>query len=98
VRHLGIDILEFKEEGIIDLIRDEIRDCDLIIDAIFGTGLNSEVKGLFRDVIEVLNQTDIPIVAVDIPSGLDANTGKVLGNCIKADLTITFAHPKVGLL
>jgi NAD(P)H-hydrate epimerase len=98
VRHLGISILEFKEEGIIDLIRDEIRDCDLIVDAIFGTGLNSEVKGLFRDVIEVLNQADIPMVAVDIPSGLDANTGKALGNCIKADLTITFAHPKVGLL
>ena len=98
VKHLGINILEFKGECLIDLIRDEIRDCDLIIDAIFGTGLNSEVKGLFRDVIEVLNQTDIPMVAVDIPSGLDADTGKVLGNCIKADLTITFAHPKVGLL
>jgi len=98
VRHLGIDILEFKGEGLVGLIRDETRDCGLIIDAIFGTGLNSEVRGLFRDVIEVLNQADIPVVAVDIPSGLDADTGKVLGNCIKADLTITFAHPKVGLL
>lgn len=96
--HLGIDILKIIDNNSISLIKDEIIDFHLIIDAIFGTGLNSEIRGVFRDVIEILNQTNLPMVAVDIPSGLNADTGKVLGDCIKADLTITFAYPKVGLL
>lgn len=71
---------------------------DLIVDAIFGTGLKSEIKGLAREVIGDLNRLKTPKVAVDLPSGLNANTGEVLGACVRADLTITFALPKRGLL
>ncbi|KPJ59016.1 MAG: hypothetical protein AMJ42_02295, partial [Deltaproteobacteria bacterium DG_8] len=68
----------------------ELEGCDLIVDAIFGTGLRSEIKGLIKDAINELNHLKIPKVAVDLPSGLNANTGEVLGVCVKADLTITF--------
>lgn len=98
VRQMGIDIFELRDATSLDVVRTELKAYDLIVDAIFGTGLNSEVRGVFGEVIELLNQADIPRIAVDIPSGLNANTGKVLGNCIRADLTITFAHPKLGLL
>lgn len=73
-----------------------IRTSDVIIDAILGTGLNSEVRGLFKDVIEAVNRLDIPVLAVDVPSGIDASTGKILGVAIRARATATFALPKIG--
>lgn len=69
---------------------------DVIIDAILGTGLTSEVRGVYGDAIELINSLDKPVFAVDIPSGVDAATGKVLGRAIRADLTVTFAAAKIG--
>ena len=66
------------------------------IDAILGTGLKSEVKGYFKDAIVFLNQSGKPIFAVDLPSGLDADTGQPLGSCIHARATATFAFAKTG--
>ncbi len=71
---------------------------DLLIDGIFGTGLDAEVRGYYREVIDHLNTLQKPIVAIDIPSGLDANTGKPLGAAVRASLTVTFGLPKVGHL
>jgi NAD(P)H-hydrate epimerase len=79
-------------------LKKDLENADILVDAIFGTGLNSEVKGFFRDVIEHLNKLQKPILAVDIPSGLNANTGKPLGTAIRAFLTVTFGLPKVGHL
>ncbi len=76
----------------------DLEKFDLVIDAIFGTGLDAEVRGYYREVIEHINRLQKPIVAVDIPSGLDANTGRPLGTAIRASLTVTFGLPKVGLL
>ncbi len=66
------------------------------VDALLGTGLNAEVKGLFRAVIEFLNSLNRPIIAVDIPSGLNADTGMICGACIRAHTTVTFGFPKIG--
>jgi len=71
--------------------------CDIVVDAILGTGLKGEVHGLAADVIAAINSSRRPVVAVDIPSGMDADTGRVLGVCVKADCTATFALGKVGL-
>jgi ADP-dependent NAD(P)H-hydrate dehydratase / NAD(P)H-hydrate epimerase len=71
---------------------------DLIVDALLGTGLENEVRGLFRDLIQQINALDIPKAAVDIPSGLSSDTGQPLGVCIQADATITFGLPKIGQL
>ncbi len=76
----------------------DIERADLLVDAIFGTGLDAEVRGYYREVIDHLNALRKPIIAVDIPSGLNANTGKPLGTAIRASLTITFGLPKLGLL
>ena len=71
---------------------------DVIVDAIFGVGLKREVAGRHREVIERLNQMDALKVAVDVPSGVDASTGQILGTAFQADLTVTFGLPKVGLI
>jgi len=103
---LNLDIL-LKMKATITEIKDlsawkvhvvELEKCDLIVDAIFGTGLKSEIKGLVKEVINDVNHFKTPKVSVDLPSGLNANTGEVLGACVRADLTITFALPKRGLL
>lgn len=79
-------------------VKRDLEKFDLLIDGIFGTGLDAEVRGYYREVIDHLNKLQKPVVAIDIPSGLDANTGKPLGTAIRATLTITFGLPKIGLL
>ncbi len=74
----------------------EISRCGLLVDGIFGTGLNAPVTGLFREIIEFINSLAIPVAAIDIPSGLHADTGEVLGACVEADLTVTFGMAKRG--
>jgi hydroxyethylthiazole kinase-like uncharacterized protein yjeF len=66
------------------------------IDAILGTGLRSDVKGFFKDVINFINQSNKPVFAVDIPSGLNSDTGQPCGACVRADATATFAFAKTG--
>jgi NAD(P)H-hydrate epimerase len=93
---VGGNLQEVPNTESFDALREEIVSHELFVDAIFGTGLNSEVSGYYADVIDCLNESDRPIVAVDIPSGLDANTGKPLGTCISAAATATFGLPKLG--
>jgi len=71
-------------------------DCDLIIDAIFGTGLTGELAGGFAELINSINALNKPVIAVDIPSGLDCDTGEPLSTAIKAIATVTFAAAKKG--
>lgn len=73
-------------------------EADLIVDAIFGTGIRGAVRGLAAEVIEVINQAGAPVVAVDIPSGLNTDAGAVEGPCVQAQVTATMALPKRGLL
>ena len=81
----------------LEVHKGRIAASDLIVDAIFGTGLTGAVRGFAAKVIELLNSTGLPIIAVDLPSGLDANAGKVEGQCIRAALTVTMGLPKRGL-
>jgi NAD(P)H-hydrate epimerase len=69
---------------------------DLIADALLGTGVADEVREPHRGIIEAMNGSGIPIAAVDLPSGLDADTGKPLGVAVRAAFTVTFAAPKLG--
>jgi len=69
---------------------------DLIVDAIFGTGFEGEVRGLEKSAIEKINRSGIPVVAVDIPSGLNADTGKFDPVCVRAAVTVTMGLPKMG--
>jgi hydroxyethylthiazole kinase-like uncharacterized protein yjeF len=75
-----------------------VGESSVLVDALFGTGLAKPVQGLSLQAVEWLNQQSSPVVAVDIPSGVDASTGQVLGVAVNAALTVTFAFPKVGQL
>ncbi|MGF1768114.1 NAD(P)H-hydrate dehydratase [Enterovibrio makurazakiensis] len=70
---------------------------DLIVDALFGTGLSRAVEGHYRNAIKVINASGSPVLAIDIPSGLHADTGSVFGDAINADCTISFVALKQGL-
>lgn len=74
----------------------ELVSYDIIIDALFGTGLSGEVREPFKALINGVNKLNKPVVSVDIPSGLDCNNGNVLGSTIKASKTVTFAASKRG--
>ena len=77
---------------------DLYRGIDLIVDALLGTGIKGGVEGKLAETIGAMNASYAPIVSVDVPSGLDADTGNVEGACVKAALTVTFALPKIGLM
>ena len=77
-------------------VRKTVEETDIIIDAIFGVGLNRDIVEPSKSIIEVLNHSMKRILAVDVPSGLNATTGKIYGVCIKAYKTVTFSFPKTG--
>jgi NAD(P)H-hydrate epimerase len=70
---------------------------ELVVDAIFGVGIHSSVRGIFAKAICAINGSQRPVVSIDIPSGLDADTGQVHGVAVKATRTVTLALPKRGL-
>jgi len=73
-----------------------LKSATVIVDALLGTGMKSEVSGVYAEAIDRINAAGVPVVAVDIPSGVDAATGKVLGRGVRAELTVTFALAKLG--
>jgi hydroxyethylthiazole kinase-like uncharacterized protein yjeF len=72
-------------------------EADLLVDALLGTGLDRPVTGLYAEAIESINRSGRPVIAVDIPSGLNADTGNAMGSAVKADCTVTFIGLKQGL-
>ena len=75
-----------------------LTDCDIVIDALFGAGLNREVEGLPRAMIKAINASGVPVIAVDLPSGVDGTSGAVHGIAVNADHTVTFFRKKTGHL
>jgi ADP-dependent NAD(P)H-hydrate dehydratase / NAD(P)H-hydrate epimerase len=81
-------------------VADETNDVDgydVVVDALFGTGFRGEPRPDAAELIARMNASAAPVVAVDIPSGVDASTGEIAGDAVEADLTVTFHAPKVGL-
>ncbi len=74
----------------------DIAQADVVLDAIFGVGLNRTIEDPFKKIIHHLNISARHIISVDIPSGLDGTTGKIYGICIKAKKTVTFTFAKKG--
>jgi len=73
-----------------------IRHADGVVDAVFGTGLDREVRGLHREVIELVNGVRKWVLSLDIPSGVNGDTGEIMGAAVQADCTVTFGLPKIG--
>jgi NAD(P)H-hydrate epimerase len=95
IRRLPIDIRRLDDTAGLGL---ELAHCAAIVDAIFGTGLGREVSGLHHEVIETVNNSHKPVLSIDIPSGVQGDTGQVLGCAISAHHTVTFGLPKIGNL
>lgn len=98
LKNLGIKISKINNvEDVIDL-RERITECDMTVDAIFGTGLTRKVEGIYDMVISVMNENSSYILSVDVPSGFQSDTGRILGNCVKAHITISFQLYKKGFV
>ncbi|MDT8273605.1 MAG: NAD(P)H-hydrate epimerase, partial [Desulfomonilia bacterium] len=95
ISNMPVAILEVKN---LRSLRGELKGCNLIVDAIFGTGLTRTVEGLHRDLIHEINSSGKPVLSLDIPSGINGDTAEVMGIAVQADITITFGLPKVGNL
>jgi len=95
---LGLTVVEIGDEQSWELHFSEISQCTLIVDAILGTGLKAAVNGMLETVFADVNASDIPIVAVDLPSGLSADTPHLIGDCVSAAMTVTLAAPKLPLV
>jgi len=75
---------------------EEIFQADVIVDALLGTGLRSDIAGVYQEAIGLINASGRPVLAVDIPSGIHGTTGRVLGDAVRAYITVTFAFAKLG--
>ncbi len=94
--HPYSSMVEVPDAKAFDQYRTKMLHHDIFVDAILGTGLNSNVRGVFKNVIQALNQTGKPIFSVDIPSGINSDTGDICGTAIQADATATFGFAKAG--
>ncbi len=90
--------IETREVSSIDEIRNDIFKADAIVDAIFGTGLDRNVEGIYREAIRLINQSKKRVFAIDIASGINGDSGQEMGSSVKADYTITYGLPKIGNL
>lgn len=89
-------LFEVADEAGLARLADAAATADAVIDALFGTGLNQPVHGMAAAAIEIVNACGAPVLAVDIPSGLDADSGRPLGTAVQAEATATFGFAKLG--
>jgi hydroxyethylthiazole kinase-like uncharacterized protein yjeF len=95
---LGLTTVEVADSQAWELHFSEVSACSLIVDAMFGTGLNAPLSGLLETVVADVNGSGIPVVAIDLPSGLSADSHEPIGDSIVAGTTITLAAPKLSLV
>ena len=94
LQSMGLEVQVIKA---IEWNKDLQFNADVIVDALFGIGINRNITGVWEQIINQINSSNIPVFAIDIPSGLDPDTGKALGVAVKARITMTFIALKKGL-
>ena len=97
-KNLGGPIYPINGAENLEDYKSYIKEADLIVDSIFGTGIRGSIEEPFFKIKDEVNKSQIPVVSIDIPSGIDGKTGEVKGIGIKADQTVTFAYAKRGHL
>lgn len=93
LERIGLEIIMVED---LEDIWKKMVHSDAIVDGILGTGINGEVEGVYRKIIEMINATGLPVFSIDIPSGVRGDTGEVMGAAVLADATTTFGLPKIG--
>jgi NAD(P)H-hydrate epimerase len=97
IRKLGITIETIPLTGNHPDISTAIKACDLTVDALLGTGLARNVEGNYKYLVDTINNYAKHIISADIPSGVHSDTGQIMGCAVKANQTVTFGYPKIGL-
>jgi NAD(P)H-hydrate epimerase len=82
----------------LSVLKRELKNCDLVVDALLGIGINKIVREPLYSLIKVINDSQRPVLSLDVPSGLEASTGKIYGIAVRAKRTVTFGLLKRGLL
>ena len=95
---MKVSLIDCSRKLLVRKIKAVLKDAGVAVDALFGTGLSKPVSGIFEAVIVMINESGTKVLAVDIPSGLNSDTGEVMGCCVKADVTVTLGLPKKGFL
>jgi NAD(P)H-hydrate epimerase len=98
LKQLGMDVVEIGDASAWELHGTDVLGADLVVDALFGTGLSGPLSGLAQTIVEDLNGSTLPVVAIDLPSGLSADTPEIIGPAIDAAMTVTIAAPKLPLV
>jgi NAD(P)H-hydrate epimerase len=96
ILNMGLSVREVLDTDAAEQAAPDLSSADLIVDALLGTGLSGEVREPVLTLIKLVNESRRPVLAIDIPSGLCSDTGRVLGASVKATKTVTFALPKKG--
>lgn len=94
---MGISIKEIISSEDLEPLKKELEGIEVVVDALLGTGSKGAPRGLMKEAITLINKYSKNILALDIPTGVDTDTGGVAGEAVKADHTITFVYPKRGL-
>jgi NAD(P)H-hydrate epimerase len=97
-RAMGLRIVEVRGVAEAAAASATIRSAALVVDALFGTGLTRGLEGAATALVGEIASAARPVLALDLPSGLDCDTGEPLGPCVRADLTATFVAPKAGFM
>jgi hydroxyethylthiazole kinase-like uncharacterized protein yjeF len=95
---IGLTVVEITNAQEWELHFSEISECELIVDAILGTGFQGQLSGLLETVVADVNGLGVPVVAIDLPTGLSADSHEVEGEAIEASMTVTLAAPKIPLV
>jgi hydroxyethylthiazole kinase-like uncharacterized protein yjeF len=95
LRKMDVEITQNASTG---AIADLVEWSDILVDALLGVGLSTPLKGTYAFAVELMNASGKPLVAVDVPTGINADTGEVMGSAVRADLTVTMALLKRGLV
>ena len=95
---LGQTVIEIADASVWELHSPAVRGANLLVDALFGTGLRTPLSGLYETIVADINASDLPVVSIDLPSGLSADSVDPIGPCIDATVTVTLATPKLPLV
>src|SRR5437660_8966563 len=95
---VGLTVVEITNAQEWELHFSEVSECDLIVDAIVGTGFQGQLSGLLETVVADVNGLGVPVVAIDLPTGVSADSHEVAGEAIEASMTVTLAAPKIPLI
>jgi len=98
LKNIGLEPVNIDSQEALEILNSSLKSTDMTIDALFGTGLSRNVEGLYKDVILSINQYSNYILSIDIPSGMNSDSGEILGVSVKANVTITMQLMKKGLM